>query len=108
MAEGEELDLNTLSDAELVEQMQDLDLLLDARVGCAGALDAVAQRLVEDDRLREAVGDGVRSIPVEEQLLLAGHGGRESYADSRRSAMPCPPPMHADPMPRLMPRRFIS
>ena len=60
-----------LVDAELVEQMEDLDLGLEWRIDRRGALDAVAQRLVEHDRSGELAG-AARAVPVVEEIR---HGG---------------------------------
>src|SRR6266851_387209 len=94
-----------LVDAQRVEQVEDLDLRLDGRVDGAGALDAVAQRLVEHDRLGQPPRTA-RPVPVVKQVLHVRMIPR--YADSTSSAIPWPPPMHAEPTPRFAPRRFSS
>src|SRR2546430_2776159 len=94
-----------LRHAELVEQVEDLDLRLDGRIDRGRALDAVAEGLIQDFRFRELTQ--IRgAVPVVEEILLA-HAD-ESYASSRSSAIPCPTPMQADPRPRRWAPRRIS
>jgi hypothetical protein len=62
-------------DAEFRDQVQDLDLLTDARVRDGWALQPVAERLIiEFDRLQATIIDGiVRRVPVVDKILLL-HG----------------------------------
>ena len=94
-----------LRDSELVEQVKNLDLRLERRIHGGRALDAVAEGLVQHLRVRE-LPQVRRAVPVVEEVLLA-HADR-SYAVSSSSAIPCPPPMQAEPMPRRTPLRRIS
>src|SRR4029077_2692718 len=78
-----------LGDAELIEQVQDLDLLVDVRIDGARALDAVAQRLAERDGLEEAAESALlRDVPVEEEIRCRRHAGILRRLDEERDALP--------------------
>ena len=113
-------------DAEPLHQVQDTDLVLDRRCLHRGRLEAVAQRLViELDASRRALPALAGIVPIVDQLAFVHrlraswrptwperHGGERSvnrrrrlaargtYVRSTITAIPCPPPMHAEAMPQ--------
>src|SRR5207237_4443737 len=76
-----------LRDAELVEQVQDLDLRLDGRIDGGRTLDAVAQGLVQHLRLRE-LSQLRRAVPVVEEVLLAHAGPILCGLEQQRDSLP--------------------
>ena len=75
-----------LIDAEVLHQMQDAKLVLDARVLDARVLQAVAQRLVEErESLRHEAPFAIHLVPVEDELTRAVGIGRAALGRTAAS-----------------------